>query len=204
VKEGATADRILAAADDLFCRRGYSGVSVRDIADQASVRKALVFYHFGSKDKLYEKVLTSYYDAHRAALSEPLATASTSSASFRERVHGVVDSYLSFIDANARYARLVQHEVAGGESAWIDFIRANLAPLQDSLTEVLHEVLPDRGHLAARHFFVSFSGIVLNYYTYAPVFGALWPEGALSEPMRQERRDHVRWLVDAMMDAIEE
>ena len=61
--KAATADRIRAAADELFCQRGYGAVSVGDIAAQAGVNKALVFYHFESKAQLFERVLERYPDS---------------------------------------------------------------------------------------------------------------------------------------------
>ncbi|MFO1425846.1 MAG: TetR family transcriptional regulator [Steroidobacteraceae bacterium] len=53
-----TADRILDAAEKLFARRGFHGVSVRDITQEAGVDVALVNYHFGSKQALLDHVLT--------------------------------------------------------------------------------------------------------------------------------------------------
>lgn len=52
-----TPDRILDAAEQLFARRGFHGVSVRDITSEAGVDVALVNYHFGSKMDLYTEVL---------------------------------------------------------------------------------------------------------------------------------------------------
>ena len=71
-RRGEKADRILAAADALFGASGYDAVSVRDVARAAGVNKPLVFYYFGSKDELFARVLTRYYDAHRRALEEAL------------------------------------------------------------------------------------------------------------------------------------
>jgi AcrR family transcriptional regulator len=49
-------DRILDAAERLFARHGFYGVSVRDITQAARVDVALVNYHFGSKRKLFAAV----------------------------------------------------------------------------------------------------------------------------------------------------
>lgn len=46
-------ENILRAAEQLFAERGYHGVSIRDIADEAGVPLALVGYHFGPKLQLY-------------------------------------------------------------------------------------------------------------------------------------------------------
>jgi len=49
-------DRILDAAERLFARHGFYGVSVRDITEAAEVDVALVNYHFGSKRELFAAV----------------------------------------------------------------------------------------------------------------------------------------------------
>lgn len=58
-KDGTTVDRklrILRTAEALFAKRGYHGVSIRDIADTAEVPLALVRYHFGPKLDLYHTI----------------------------------------------------------------------------------------------------------------------------------------------------
>jgi len=49
-------DRILDAAERLFARHGFYGVSVRDITRAAEVDVALVSYHFGGKRELFAAV----------------------------------------------------------------------------------------------------------------------------------------------------
>lgn len=49
-------DRILDAAERLFARHGFYGVSIRDITRAAEVDVALVHYHFGSKRELFAAV----------------------------------------------------------------------------------------------------------------------------------------------------
>ena len=53
---GSGKARILDAAERLFARHGFYGVSVRDITEAAQVDVALVNYHFGSKRELFAAV----------------------------------------------------------------------------------------------------------------------------------------------------
>jgi AcrR family transcriptional regulator len=53
----ATKRRILDSAYELFYRKGYSRVSVDEIAGFASVTKRSLYYHFRSKDDLLAAVL---------------------------------------------------------------------------------------------------------------------------------------------------
>jgi AcrR family transcriptional regulator len=45
-------DRILAAAALEFAERGFAGARVDRIARRANVNKAMLYYHFMSKDRL--------------------------------------------------------------------------------------------------------------------------------------------------------
>jgi TetR/AcrR family transcriptional regulator len=52
----ATRAAIFREAVRLFAERGYAGTSVRDISDASGVSTPVIYYHFGSKDGLYETV----------------------------------------------------------------------------------------------------------------------------------------------------
>jgi len=58
----ATKDRILDAAEALFMAHGYEATSLRAITAAAEVNLAAVNYHFGSKEELFEAVLTRRLD----------------------------------------------------------------------------------------------------------------------------------------------
>ena len=51
------ADRILDAAEDLFSKRGFDGVTMRAVADMAIVDAALAHYYFATKQGLFDAVL---------------------------------------------------------------------------------------------------------------------------------------------------
>ncbi len=191
---GETRARILDAADFMLGEEGYEGASIADVARRAEVNKALVFYYFGSKSALFESVLERYYEAHRRVLEE----AATLSGEPAERLHGMVDAYLDFIDDNRRYPRLVQQLVAGS-AAPNTLIEQNLSPLFQMITSMLSEITPATGKLSARHFFVTFSGMVINYFTYAPVLAGVWGSDPMSCAGLAERRAHVHWMVDALL-----
>ncbi len=190
--------RILEAADVVFSEAGYAATSVRAVAERAGVNKALVFYYFRSKERLFEKVLQRYYDSHQGALVEALA----GEGALRERLHRMIDTYMDFMAGNVGYARLVQGLVAGsGEH--IELIERNITMLQTATTQALDEVTGLAGPLAARQFFVTFSGAVINYFTYAPALASAWEGDPLAAPAVADRREHLHWLIDAIVDRLE-
>ena len=193
-----TAARILEAADEVLAESGYDGASVRAVAERAGVNKALVFYHFDNKSTLFERVLERYYERHL----ETLRAAFSERGSPRERLHRMLDAYLTFMQDNARYPRLVQ-QILTGSGEQLDFIRSNLAPMHAWVEEALAGLCPERGPLSARHFFVTFSSLVTGYFTYAPALSAPGAVDPCSVAALDERRAHVHWLLDRMVDGLE-
>ena len=191
---GESAAKILEAADELVGEGGYEGTSMAGVAARAGVNKALVFYYFNSKAELFERVLERYYQNHLTALTGAFDHRGT----MEERMHQVVDAYLDFIDQNRRYPRLIQQMVAGSDEHH-ELIQRNLQPLFERITELLAEATPANGPLSARHFFVTFSGMVINYFTYAPVFRSMWGDDPMSASALAERRDHLHWMVDTLL-----
>jgi AcrR family transcriptional regulator len=57
-----TKTRILDAAEQLFMEHGFEATSLRSLTAAASVNLAAVNYHFGSKEELFQAVLTRRLD----------------------------------------------------------------------------------------------------------------------------------------------
>lgn len=187
-------ERILDAARALFCRRGYDGVSMRDVAERAGEKKASVFYHFHSKALLFDAVLESYYAAHAAALDG----VDVAQGGVKQRLRRLIDHTIDFVEDNHAFVRLVQMEIAR-DSEVVPRIRAGLARLEGRVEDALRDVAPSDGPLAARQFFVTFSGIINTYFVYAPALAPLWKDDPLDARSRRERREHVHWVADALL-----
>ena len=67
-------DRILAAAAREFAERGYAGARVDRIARRARVNKAMLYYHFRSKQGLYRALLRQTFARAGARLQEVAAS----------------------------------------------------------------------------------------------------------------------------------
>lgn len=99
-KERRTADKIVAAATELFARKGFAAVSVKELADAAGVNIALISYYFGGKENLYTVVLERQF----AILTDVLDTINSEELSpvgkIRRFAYLVVDAHkkASFMD----------------------------------------------------------------------------------------------------------
>ena len=75
-ESGDTREKILASACRLFAQQGYENTSLSQVAKEAKVSKALIFWHFDTKEKLFQsalrKTLEPYFisDAQLEGLEE--------------------------------------------------------------------------------------------------------------------------------------
>ena len=109
--DGAAA--ILQAATALFAREGFEPVSVADIAAEAGVSKANVFYHFASKEALYLAVMRQISDEH-AEYAEGLLVAPGGTA---ERLRSLFVFELRAMIENETRSRLVLREFGECETS---------------------------------------------------------------------------------------
>lgn len=68
-------ERVLTAAETLFCRRGYNVVTMRDIAEEVGIRQASLYYHFPTKEQLFITVTEQVFERHRNGLQQAIAGA---------------------------------------------------------------------------------------------------------------------------------
>jgi AcrR family transcriptional regulator len=99
---------IIETAMNLFAGKGYEGTSIRDIAEKASVNLAMVNYYFGSKEKLFEKIVEYKSSVTRGLLDEILKNDKLSSI---EKIYAIIDSYVEKLFIHRSFHRLIYQEL---------------------------------------------------------------------------------------------
>jgi AcrR family transcriptional regulator len=87
VKAASLADEILSRAADLFGRRSYDSVSMREIAEACGVSKPALYYHFKSKQELAASVIDSVFDELEADIARLSADPSEDLVEFLRRIY---------------------------------------------------------------------------------------------------------------------
>jgi AcrR family transcriptional regulator len=103
-------DRILEAAAHEFAARGYAGARVDRIARRAAVNKAMLYYHFKSKQQLYRTLLRRMFS--RAA--ERINAIGASAASPADKIDHVVAEFAALIQEHPVLPAIMLREVAEG------------------------------------------------------------------------------------------
>ncbi len=194
----ARAQQILDAAERLLAEGGCASLSAQAVAKAAGVNKALVFYYFGGTAELLQHVLQRYYARHKQALAAGFSAQGSPSA----RVHALIDAYLDYIEGDWAYARIVQEQVAG-RGPHLPLVQTHLVEMMKWATSEIEPLTGRAGPTGARHFFLSLSAIVINYFTYSAVLGKEgWGRDPSSRAAVAERREHVHWVVDAWLEKL--
>jgi TetR/AcrR family transcriptional regulator len=102
--------QILDAAALEFAERGYAGARVDRIARRARVNKAMLYYHFGSKQALYRALLRQIF-SRAADRLQPIATSPLPPHAKLDRIIATV---AAFIAEHAFFPAIMLREVADG------------------------------------------------------------------------------------------
>lgn len=110
--DGATGrDDILGAAIELFSAKGYSRVSIRELASLAGCSTANLYHHFSSKHDIFVSLIEGAMDRHLSDLAEALERYDEP----RARLRHVLRSHL-LVQMTRREVRLLTddfHPIAG-------------------------------------------------------------------------------------------
>jgi AcrR family transcriptional regulator len=84
--------KIITTARRLFAEKGFDGCNVSDIAKQAGMSQGNIYWHFTSKDELFQAVLVEGFQAIGATMSE----AAMGQGSGLEKFDHFLERFLAF------------------------------------------------------------------------------------------------------------
>ena len=93
-------DEILQAAMRLFANRGFHETSMSEVAREAQVSKALIFWHFRTKEDLFMAVLSRLMEPYFIDFAEESGVLNE-----REQILRLVEMYLLFVRDHANSVR---------------------------------------------------------------------------------------------------
>ena len=139
-KKQVSRDRILDCAEALFARRGFAGVGMAEVAEQAGLSKSSLFHHFASKAQLYAAVMSRIVDRIDAGLMRSLAEGGGPLQRLERWIEVVVD----LLAAHPTYARLLlrslfEDDELAGELPEEQAVNATITRIVTAIERLLHE-----------------------------------------------------------------
>jgi TetR/AcrR family transcriptional regulator len=180
-KRPATVRRILAAAESIFAERGLAGARTEEIARAARVNKALLYYYFDSKRKLYRAVFEDLFSQAGRSIEAAMPPA----ASARETILAFVEGYFQFRVENPHYARLMQHLMMESPEQFRWLAREYFGPGFRQLSNTIRRGIA-RGEfqrIHPEHTVINLLAMIVFYFSGAPVHSLLLGRDALQPTM---------------------
>jgi AcrR family transcriptional regulator len=146
-----TKERILSAAEKLFAKSGFDGVSMRDVGRAAEVPFALITYHFQTKLGLYQALFRRRQDLLTTRRLERLRTIQVT-GDRRLDIHqiaaAIVEPLINIRDfpGGMDFTRLIAREICDPLESERGIVEEYLDPIADAAIELLHSVAPEVSH----------------------------------------------------------
>jgi len=170
--------RLLEAAIPLFAEKGFSAVSIRELAEKAGVNSALISYHFGGKEGLYNAVLDFQFSRITIAISK------IQGLSPIERIRHYGKNAVLIHQQCPYLMRYIQREMSNPSIGLETVVRRHIASayqfLHDAITEGI-ESGAFRADLDPDYAVLSLAGIINFYFITQPLVNAFLPPAKKSD-----------------------
>jgi AcrR family transcriptional regulator len=166
-KTATNRDRILDAANRLFCQKGFHGTATREVAELAGVSLGNIYNHFKGKEELFAALLARY-EAEYFRPDQPLALA-FAAGSFPDNIEAIGRASGETIRRFPDYILLIYVDVVEFKGAHIGkLFREMRARYQGHVKAAGTKVASDVDPVAAM-MMVTLS--YFNYFTVEKIFG---------------------------------
>jgi AcrR family transcriptional regulator len=125
LKDQDTKQRLVKAAATLFSQKGFHGVSVKEIAELAEANVALVSYHFGGKQGLYEACFDQFVEEFIAFIDQKILRP-TSYEDFRFRFRLFIEKLVDDNLNNPEACSIVRNEIDAGTTEASELARKTM------------------------------------------------------------------------------
>jgi TetR/AcrR family transcriptional regulator len=179
---------VLQAAERVFAEKGFDGARMDDIAREAKVNTAMIYYFFKNKERLFQAVLDDMYSGLEAAIrpapnkvSDPV-----------ERFFAMVSGYFDYVDGRRTYPQIIQREVIGG-GKFLGAIARHLEPMYKAGRGIITEGIKGGSFrkLDAGDLLLTAVAMTVFYFNSARLFGLVSKTAPLSRKKVAARKREI-------------
>ncbi len=156
-------EEILAIAIPLFAGSGYSGVSMRTIAQNVGLSAAALYHHFPDKQALYLSAMAQAFVDKADSLEKILSSSATS----EKRLSQFITRLCELVHQDNDFSMLIQREMMNGDEARLQLLATEIYhDLFQGVTELCQELNPQHDpYLLA----ISIIGLVMYHFQTAAI-----------------------------------
>jgi AcrR family transcriptional regulator len=127
-------EHILSTASRHFAAKGFAGARMDEIADDAGVNKASIYYHIGNKDALYAQVFNDAFVDVAGFVQQQVNLQQDVDGQIRAYIFGLA---VIFTQRRPFLARMMMREVASGGERMPAESLANMGLVQGILRKII-------------------------------------------------------------------
>lgn len=201
---GATFDRLLQAAVEVFAEYGFREATVREICTRATVNVASINYYFRSKEALYtQALLFAFQESHRLY---PQDAASNHQLPAEQRLQLFIDNFLHKLLDDSHlgfHGRLIMREIAEPTKAFDDIINTMIVPHFTLLSDIVRLIIGEAAdNTVVNRCVSSILGQCLMFKHSRSVIDRLYPELIADENAIHASVEHITQFSLAALKAI--
>jgi AcrR family transcriptional regulator len=130
-------EAVLDAAQRLINQYGYTGFSMRDLAQQSGLAKATLYHHFEDKREIFLQVL----ERDLTLVCERIAAAAATPGDLRTRLHNIAITFFELTSERGALLLSTLRQAAGMEQEFCNRMRTYRDQLYHPVVEVLVEAM---------------------------------------------------------------
>ena len=134
-----TRHTILVAALHIFARQGFESTGMRDIALAAGTTHSLIRHHFGSKEGVWQAVVSKAFHEFADAIHISAQPSSTLSNEPAAQLQRIVQAFLSVCARSPEIIQLLLHE-GTEKSTRLEYVMKQAEPLEEIINPLLPRV----------------------------------------------------------------
>jgi AcrR family transcriptional regulator len=137
-----TRERLLAAAAEVFARKGFWETTHAEICEKAEANIAAVNYHFGSKENLYVEAWKHAFE--KSVQAHPPDGGVSPDAPVQERLHGHILALMHrTADPDNCEIEIMHKEMANPTGLLGEAMRRVIEPMRQTTVSIVRELLGD-------------------------------------------------------------
>jgi AcrR family transcriptional regulator len=191
-----TTERILDAAEACFAQKGYTGTTLRDVAELVGIRIPSLYNHFSNKQALYRAVLARGIQPVLESLADYVAAGRE-----RQEPDAIMLRLMEVLHQRPNLPKLVQYELLSGGEQLAELMQDWLRPIVGQGLGLL------QSGPAARHWkpeqlpllLMAIYNIVVGHFTVAPLYELLSGEDPLSDAALSRQSEFFGQVVMLLM-----
>ena len=158
-----TRTTVLKVATKLFSKKGYDGVSMRNIANEVKISAPALYNHFSDKQSLY---LTAIAETFENKSSQILQIVKGSGKPIK-RLENMIHLHCTLMHDDPDFRRLMQRELVDGDEKRLAYMAQEVfAPAITGIKELLKELKPD---CDANSLIVTIIGMMHKHFELEPL-----------------------------------